>query len=332
MSIFPFTTRSRFGVCSRLLLILFVIVATTPAKADEHFPVAVKHVFGVTTVKVSPARIITIGWNGEDAVLALGHIPVAMSRYDQFEDGIFPWDRSLLKDSHPALLAGELDYEQIASLKPDLILAVYSGINEMQWRRLSSIAPTVVYRSGPWEADWKEVISITGEALGKPAEAQTLVRETETFLRDLGARNTELQGKTFTFGTYLPGANDIIVYMPNDPRVAVLTLLGLEVPPAIQHLSREHPEKTSVSISLEQINQIDADIMIMWYREQARIDAESQPLFNSLTAVNKGAYVALDDPVSVWATSALSVLSIPYGFPQFVPRLVEAASKAERRR
>lgn len=332
MRIFPFTTTSRFSLCGRLLLILFVIVATTPAKADDHFPVAVKHAFGVTTVRVSPARIITIGWNGEDAVLALGHIPVAMSRYDQFEDGIFPWNRTLLKDSHPTLLAGELDYEQIASLKPDLILAVFSGINEMQWRRLSLIAPTVAYRSGPWEADWKEVISITGEALGKPAEAQTLVRETETFLRDFGARNTELRGRTFTFGTYLAGTSDIIAYMPNDPRVAVLRLLGLEVSPAIQRLSREYPEKTSVNISLEQINQIDADILIMWYRDQARTEAESEPLFNSLTAVNRGAYVALDDPVSVWSTSALSVLSIPYGFPKFVPHLVEAARQTERRR
>lgn len=94
-------------------------------------------------------------------------------------------------------------------------------------------------------------------------------------MRDLGARNAGLRGKTFTFGTYLFGANDIIVYVPNAPHVAVLTLRGLEVPPAIQHLSREHPEKSSVGIGLEQINQIDTDIMIMWYREQARIDAES---------------------------------------------------------
>lgn len=39
---------------------------------------------------------------------------------------------------------------------------------------------------------------------------------------------------------------------------------------------------------------------------------------------------ALDDPISVWSTSALSVLSIPYGFPKFVPRLAEAARKAEQ--
>jgi iron complex transport system substrate-binding protein len=67
----------------------------------------------------------------------------------------------------------------------------------------------------------------------------------------------------------------------------------------------------------------------MWYGDGARAAAEAQPLFQRLEAVKRGSYVALDDPVSVWSTSALSVLSIPYGFPQFVPRLAEAARAAE---
>lgn len=73
---------------------------------------------------------------------------------------------------------------------------------------------------------------------------------------------------------------------------------------------------------------IDADVLIMWYGEGARAAAQAQPLFAALSAVKRGSYVALDDPVAVWSTSALSVLSIPYSFPKFVPRLAEAARKA----
>jgi iron complex transport system substrate-binding protein len=82
-------------------------------------------------------------------------------------------------------------------------------------------------------------------------------------------------------------------------------------------------------VSLEEIGTLDAEILIMWYGDGARAAAEAQPLFQRLEAVKRGSYVALDDPVSVWSTSALSVLSIPYGFPQFVPRLAEAARAAE---
>src|SRR5690606_12018238 len=94
-------------------------------------------------------------------------------------------------------------------------------------------------------------------------------------------------------------------------------------------LAKANPSKISASVSLEEIGEIDADILIMWFGDGAREAFEAQPLFQTINAVKRGSYVALDDPVSVWSTSALSLLSIPYGFPQFVPRLAEAARKAE---
>jgi iron complex transport system substrate-binding protein len=81
-------------------------------------------------------------------------------------------------------------------------------------------------------------------------------------------------------------------------------------------------------VSLEEISTIDADILVMWYGPGARAAAEAQPLFSTLGAVRRGSYVALENPIDVWSTSALSVLSVPYGFPRFVPQLAEAAARA----
>lgn len=106
--------------------------------------------------------------------------------------------------------------------------------------------------------------------------------------------------------------------------------MGLKVSSGVEALATLDPDETSTSVSLENIGSIDADTLIMWYGEGARSAAEAQPLFAALDAVKRGSYVALDDPVSVWSTSALSVLSIPYGFPKFVPRLADAARKAEQ--
>ena len=295
------------------------------------FPVVLHHAFGETTVQRPPVRIVTWGWNAEDTVLALGLIPVGMPHYTMFASGIFPWNEEKLKGIKPVLLYGrQANFEQIASLHPDIILAPSSDLDAVVYKRLSAIAPTVAYRSGPWQADWREQTEIIGEALGKSKEAQALIAETEALLEGFGNHYPEFQGKTFTFGSYMPGSSSLIVYLPSDPRVQALTKMGLKISSGVEAVATSDPDETSTSVSLENIGSIDADILIMWYGEGARNAAETQPLFAALNSVKRGSYVALDDPVSVWSTSALSVLSIPYGFPKFVPRLAEAARKAER--
>lgn len=107
--------------------------------------------------------------------------------------------------------------------------------------------------------------------------------------------------------------------------------LGLRPSQGVLALAAANPDLTSVSVSLENISDIDADILVMWYNDNSRSALEKQPLFQSLNAVRRSSYVPLNDPVDIWSTSALSVLSIPYGFSRFVPRLAEAAAKAKER-
>ncbi|QRM54359.1 iron-siderophore ABC transporter substrate-binding protein [Sinorhizobium sp. BG8] len=315
---------------SGLLLAVSLWASGATAADDGVFPVTVEHALGSTTIETAPQRIVTLGWNAEDIVLALGEVPIAMPRYSFFESGIFPWNEERLSGSSPVLLAGRnVDFEQVAALKPDLILATSSDIDDLTWNRLSTIAPTVAYRSGPFAADWKEQTQLVGMALGKSSAADQLIEGTRAFLGKIASENPQLRGRTFTFGTYFPGSGGVVVYLPSDPRVAALTDMGLRLSPGVEALAAANPDVPSVSVSLEQIDPIDADILIMWYGPGARAAAESQPLFNTLGAVKRGSYVALEDPVDVWSTSALSVLSIPYGFPRFVPRLVEAARRSQ---
>lgn len=322
------TTFSRFiGV-----LLLFVGLALSPAFAVEsNHPRTVNHALGTTEIPSDPQRIITLGWSGEDAVLALGKVPIAMMHYGLFESGVSPWNEIKLGEEKPVFIhAGPLDFEAIAALKPDLILGIYSGIDAVAYKRLSAISPTVVYRSGPWQADWREQTTLTGEALGQTELAAQLIDQTNKYLQELGGQHPDLKGKSFIFGTYFAGSNSVVVYLPADPRVQALTELGLKIPDGVEVLGQTHKGDFSTSVSLENIGSIDADILIIWYRDGAREAAEAQPLFTALNAVKRGSYVPLEDPVSVWSTSALSVLSIPYGFSKFVPHLAEAARKAEQ--
>lgn len=298
------------------------------ALADANFPVVVKHALGSTEIGTSPKRVVTIGWSGEDSLLALGVTPLAMPRYGAFASGIFPWNEERLSGM-PVLLDFGIDYEVIAALKPDLILGVYSGLNRMSYQRLSSIAPTVAYRSGPWRAGWREQTTIIGEALGKRNEAEKLVEGADDYLVALGKSDPDLAGKTFTFGTFFPGAGNLVVYLPSDPRVAALRLMGLELSPGVAALGRRYPDEFSTAVSLETVDSVDADILILWFGASARASLEAQPLFRALGSVRRGAYVALESPVELWATSALSVSSIPYGFQSFATRLVDAARRSK---
>jgi iron complex transport system substrate-binding protein len=310
------------------LAFLIFLSAQMNVWADEpSFPVTIKHALGTTTIPTKPKRIVTIGWNGEDSVFALGFAPVAMPRYPNTETGVLPWNQRYIAGAEITFFSpGAIDFEEIAALRPDLILAIRSGVDQVAWNRLSAIASTVVYRSGPWIATWQEQTLLTGQALGVPDRAKSLIERTDGFLRELGQQNPSLAQKTFVFGSYFPGASGLVVYLPDDPRVAALGALGLKVAPIVAELGKANPGRFSASISFEQVERLESDILIMWYGRGARDAAESNPLFKTIPAVDRGRYVALDDPPSVWSTSALSVLSIPFGFPEFVPRLAQAAS------
>lgn len=307
---------------------LVAVLAGAPVLADDT-PYTVGHALGITTIPAPPERIVTLGWSGEDVVLALGHQPVAMTRYGSFPSGMFPWDEEKIMGTPPVLMSGDLDYEMIASLRPDLIVGVYSGIDERAYQRLSAIAPTVVYRSGPWAADWREQTVVIGEALGMADDAGRLIADTDALLAGYGTQYGDLKGKTFTFGTYFAGGGGVVVYLPDDPRVAALMGMGMRPSDGVMRFAERYPDETSISVPMEDIGQIEADVLIMWYGAGAREAAEAQPLFRTLDVVRRGSYVGLDDPVSVWSTSALSVLSIPYGFPEFLPRLAAAARASQ---
>ncbi|CAD0217001.1 Iron(III) dicitrate-binding periplasmic protein (plasmid) [Agrobacterium fabrum] len=311
-----------------ILLSAVLLLIGGPVRSEDGFPRTVQHALGKTAIPSDPERIVTLGWSGEDAVLALGKTPVGMPRYRFFESGIFPWNEQRLDAIRPYLFEGDIDYEAIAALRPDLILGIYSGVDDLAYKRLSSIAPTVVYRSAPWSADWKEQTEMVGQALGRSDEAKALIEKTASTLKAMGDSWPVLRGKTFTFGTYFPGGSGLVVYLPEDPRVAALLELGLKPSAGVLSLSAAKPGQGSVTVGMEQVDSLDADILIMWYGEGARIAAEAQPLFMRLPAIKHSRYVALEDPVSVWSTSALSVLSIPYGFPRFLPRLAAVAERA----
>ena len=92
--------------------------------------------------------------------------------YGGDKEGVLPWNREAIEKAGaemPTILSEseEPPYEEFIAAKPDVILAHYSGITEEQYDKLAAIAPTVAYPEEAWATPWRDVITTTGEVLGK---------------------------------------------------------------------------------------------------------------------------------------------------------------------
>lgn len=315
----------RRSVCAGLLASMMPLgVRAVATDRTGSFPRSVTHEFGETILSAEPKRIVALGWNSEDILLALGYVPIAMEHRALFDSGVLPWNEQLLGSHKPVLLQAELtDFEQIASLKPDLIiiLSVFSKFKEASFKRFVQIAPTIIHQSTDASLAWQQQTMFIGNALDQTQDAQRLIQKTESFLDKLAASRPITRNKSFVFGTYAEGDGNMAVYLPEDARIALLHRLGLQIAPAIQLLGDENPGKWRTNFSVENIDKLEADFFILGYGEGIADAVNSSPLFRQNRAIREGRSVFLDDPTMIWASSALSVLSIPFAFGIFFERI-----------
>lgn len=161
-----------------------------------------KHALGETTITEAPERVVTIGWATQDVVATFGTVPVGIPEtWGGDEEGYSPWFRAEVEElggTMPEILnyndANELDFEQVLALEPDVILAPHSGLTEVEYNRLSEIAPTVAYPEKPWASEsWQSLVEIVGDSLGQPAKADEIIAETQSKLDAVKEENPQVR-------------------------------------------------------------------------------------------------------------------------------------------
>jgi iron complex transport system substrate-binding protein len=216
--------------------------AAAPAAEASAFPVTIRHKFGETTLTEAPTRVVVAGLREQDALLALGIVPVATTEwYGGHPGAIFPWAEKALGDApRPTVLSftDGIQFERIARLRPDLILALYSGLTQKDYDTLSKIAPVVAQPPGQvdWGSSWQDEILTVGKAVGKPREAERLRDEAEAQLAAAANAHAEFAGQTAAVATPYQG---IYVYGPQDARSRLLTDLGFTFPPELENIGGE---------------------------------------------------------------------------------------------
>ncbi len=290
---------------------------------DGAFPVAVEHKYGSTEIPAAPQRVVTVGLIDHDAVLALGTVPVGLTAGETGQPfGVWPWAQPALGAGEPVVLpAEEINFEQIAALRPDLILAVYSGLTDQEYETLSQIAPTVA-QSGEhpdYGTPWDEMTRSVGAALGQAEQAEALIAEVGSRFAQAREQHPAFDGKTAVYAGVL-AAGGYYAETEASSRVGVLTSLGFVIP---EELSGE---RFYVEVSQEQVALLDHDVLVWEIGDDKakRAAVEADPLYAQLAVVEEGREVFVTDQVLAAGMAFISVLSLPFVIDQLVPQLAVA--------
>lgn len=306
--------------------------------AGDAFPVTITSALGDAVIPEKPERVATWGWSSQDAVLALGVVPVAMPAFAYGGvDGVLPWDADAIEDlggDTPILLTGtqtgELDVEEFVEARPDVILAPYSGITQEEFDALSKIAPVVAYPDKAWATSWEDQATIVGRALGLEDEAVTLIASTKDQIAALADAHPALKDKTFAYG-----ANNqpevFNVFRIDDPRVQLLTQLGMTVAPSVEELVPEaDTDSYFYGLGFENLSALDSDLLVAYFGTQAEADAfVADPLVAAMPQVKENRFAPIVGESFVMASSAPTVLSIPWMLDQYVPQLSAVAERVD---
>lgn len=298
--------------------------------AAQAFPVSLTHKYGSTTVPAAPQRVLALGYTDQDPLLALGARPVAVRYwFGSEQSSVWPWEREAFGGSSPQLLNmpfGELNIEAIAALKPDLIVAVSSGITDKEYATLSKIAPTLAQSAAyvDFGQPWQEQTRAIGQALGAGPRAEQLVAQTEARFAALKQQHPQFSGATAVIAAPAPDGQ-FYFSGPQHERQRVLTSLGFVLP---QELARIAGDAFYGTISGERLDLLDTDVLIWTASPAERAAIEATPIYQSLSAVKEGRVIWLDTsgdgelvgPALVYS----SVLSLPIVFDGLAPQLAAA--------
>ncbi|MCF2529687.1 iron-siderophore ABC transporter substrate-binding protein [Yinghuangia soli] len=303
---------------------------SAPAASAGAFPVTVEHAFGSTTVAKAPQRVVSVGYTDDQTILAFGIKPVGM--VDQYPNPPgtspdvntqWPWVKDKWGSARPEVVMSNGDsgpnFEKIAALRPDLIIAVYSEIDQAAYDKLTKIAPTVGRTKGekePFSAPWQDNALHIAKALGKADEGAALVKGIDDKLAAIRQKHPEFANQT---GVALSWYKDSVApFTTTDVRGRLVTSVGFKGVPEIDKIAGD---KFYTVLSPERIDLVNVDRIFVIADQADQTALKNFQLFANLPAVknNKVSYLLdSEGPAIGAAMSQSTLLSLPYAIDEIV--------------
>ena len=282
---------------------------TSPAGTDTAAATrVVEGAYGLVEIPSDPRRIVG-DLMAVDYMSALG---VDTDRFvGVFDASYFPADHYLADvvgrdDLVDPGFQWDANVELIAAAEPDLIVAPFDQIDGAPaLEAMGEIAPVLVVPTSDTRdpavrfggtasfQDWRSTLRAFGAVLDRSAEAEAYIAETEAMIADLRAQYGDLiDASTATEMKSTPDGYVInALSSAMDSGVLgtiVLSELGFSTPP--QQAAVAVDEYGSITLSPENLDLVDGDLLFVEVREGARSHEES-PLWPTLAVVQAGGVV-----------------------------------------
>ena len=288
-----------------------------PGEVAKDGSVTVKHTFGETKVPAPPKRVVSAGFTEQDDLLAVGVVPIAVTDWFGGEPfGIWPWAQPKLGGAQPVVLNlnDGIQVDQIASLKPDLIVATNAGLDQDTYTKLSAIAPTIAQSGADaFFEPWKDQATAIGQAAFKADDMAKLIAGVDEKFTTVGKNNPQFAGKKALLvgGTFYEGS--VRVTTPGW-RTDFLTNMGFTVPDTGGGLV---PREKMASV-------LDGADMLIWTTEsddeQAALLADPIAAKLQATILKRNVFTGKD---LAGAIAFASTLSYPVVTDQLPPRIAQ---------
>jgi iron complex transport system substrate-binding protein len=288
--------------------------------------VTVKHAFGETKIPGPPKRVVSAGFTGQDDLLALGVVPVAVTDWFGNEPfGVWPWAQAKLGGAQPAVLNlyDGIQVDPIAALRPDLIVATNAGLDADTYAKLSAIAPTVA-QSGQdaFFEPWKDQANTIGQAVFKHDDMDKLVAAVDEGFVNAGKNNASFNGKKIVVvsATFFHDKADVT---PPGWRTEFLTQMGFAIPDSVN----EFVTQGRAQVPRDKLASVlDAADVVIWKtendQEQAALVAD--PMFMALksTKANRNVFTGKDLSGAIAFSSVLSYPVVANQLPPMIAKVL----------
>jgi iron complex transport system substrate-binding protein len=286
-----------------------------PGEVAKDGSVTVEHIFGETKIPAPPKRVVGAGFTGQDDLLAVGVVPIAVTDWFGGEPfGVWPWAQPKLGGARPVVLSlnDGIQVDQIASLKPDLIVATNAGLDQDTYTKLSAIAPTIAQSgSDAFFEPWKDQATAIGQAVFKADDMAKLIAGVDDKFATVGKNNPQFSGKKVLLlgGTFF---EDSVRVTTPGWRTEFLTKMGFTVPDTGGELV-PHDKMASV---------LDGADVLIWTTESEDEQAAllADPVVAKLRATAERRNVFTDKDLA-GAIAFASTLSYPMVADQLPPRI-----------
>ena len=287
--------------------------------------VTVKHIFGETTLTAPPKRVVSAGFTEADDLLAVGVVPIAVTNW--FGDqpfGVWPWAAPRLGTAQPVVLNLDngIQVDAIATLKPDLIVAINAGLDADTYQKLTAIAPTIAQSGGDaFFEPWKDQATAVGTAVFQADKMKQLITGVDTGFAEVAKNNPGFKDKK---AVLLSGSfyGDTLTATLPGWRTEFLTAMGLQIPDGLGAFAVDDHR---AAIPRDKLGEaLDGADVLIWSTEsdadQAALLADPGVAALSATTNNRNVFTGKDLAGAIAYSSPLSYPLVAEQLPPLLSR------------